>query len=155
MNRFIYTVVCLSVMWHVTYVATTRINTQHPISNYTNPVCCVATACHQVHCIYRGHLGHFHRAISHFKWYKIVCMRYLACTFSHMKSINMFSMFFAIWSSHWFPVEIYCSLNIQLHCFHVYVCQCWPQNLVAICRNMGIYDVFMLCPPGKIYLGFV
>ena len=27
-----------------------------------------------------GHLGHFHRAISHLKWYKIVCMRYLACT---------------------------------------------------------------------------
>ena len=37
-------------------------------------------------------LGHFHRAISHLKWYKIVCMRYLACTFSQMKPINIFSM---------------------------------------------------------------
>ena len=39
-----------------------------------------------------GAFGHFHRAISHLKWYEIVCMRYLACTFSQMKSINMFSM---------------------------------------------------------------
>ena len=30
----------------------------------------------------------------------------------------------------------------------------WTQTLVAICRNMGILDVFMLRPPGKIYLGF-
>ena len=61
--------------------------------NYVNPVCCVATVCHQVRCMYWGHLGYFHRAISQLKWYKIVCMRYLACTFSQMKSINMFSMF--------------------------------------------------------------
>ena len=31
---------------------------------------------------------------------------------------------------------------------------CWPQTLAAICRNMGIWDVFMLRPPGKIYMGF-
>ena len=61
--------------------------------NYVNPVCCVATVCHQVRCMYWGHLGHFRTAISHLKWYEIVCMRYLACTFSQMKSINMFSMF--------------------------------------------------------------
>ena len=35
------------------------------------------------------------------------------------------------------------------------VCQCWPQTLATICRNMGIWDVFMLHPPQKIYLGFV
>ena len=40
----------------------------------------------------------YHRAISlKLKWYKIVCMRYLACTFSQMKSINMFSMFLLSW----------------------------------------------------------
>ena len=61
--------------------------------NYVNPVCCVATVCHQVRCMYWGHLGHFHRATSHLKWYKIVCMRYLTCTFSQMKSINMVAMF--------------------------------------------------------------
>ena len=38
--------------------------------------------------------------------------------------------------------------------FHVYVCQCWPQTLAAICRTMGIWDVFMLHPPGKTYVGF-
>ena len=61
--------------------------------NYVNPICCVATVCHQVRCMYWGHLGHFQRAISHLKWYNIVCMRYLACTFCQMKSIKMFSMF--------------------------------------------------------------
>ena len=61
--------------------------------NYVNPVCCVATVCHQVRCMYWGHFGHFQRAISHLKWHKIVYMRYLACTFSRMKCINMFSMF--------------------------------------------------------------
>ena len=29
-----------------------------------------------------------------------------------------------------------------------------PQTLVEICRTMGIWDVFMLCVPGKIYLRF-
>ena len=122
--------------------------------HYVNPVRCVATVCHQVRCMYWGHLGHFHRATSLLKWYEIVCMRYLACTFSQMKSINIFSMFFAIWISRTFPLEIYWGLNIEPHCFHVYVCQCWPQTLVAICRNMDIWDVFMLHPPGKMYLGF-
>ena len=62
-------------------------------ANYVNPICCIATVCHQVRCMYWGHLGYFHRAISHLKWYKIVCMRYLACIFCQMKSIDMFSMF--------------------------------------------------------------
>ena len=61
--------------------------------SYVNPVCCVSTVHHQVRCMYWGHLGHFHRAISHLNWYKMVCIRYLACTFSQMKSNNMFSMF--------------------------------------------------------------
>ena len=49
--------------------------------NNVNLICCVATVCHQVRCVYWGHLGHFHRTISHLKWYKIVCMTYLACIF--------------------------------------------------------------------------
>ena len=66
----------------------------HVIRNYVNPVFCVATVCHQVRCMCWGHLGHFHRAISHLKWYRIiVCMRYSACTFCQMKSINMFFIF--------------------------------------------------------------
>ena len=62
--------------------------------NYVNPVCCVAIVCHQVRLHGQGHLRHFHRAISYLKWHKIVRMRCLACTFSQMKSVNMFSMFF-------------------------------------------------------------
>ena len=61
--------------------------------NYVNPVCCVATVCHQVRCMYWGHWDYFHRAISHLKWRKIACMRYVACIFSRVKSIDMFSMF--------------------------------------------------------------
>ena len=64
-----------------------------PHPNYVDPECCVATVCHQVRFIYWEHLNHFHRTISHLKWHKIVCMRYLACTFSQMKSTDMFSMY--------------------------------------------------------------
>ena len=64
-----------------------------PHPNYVYPECCVATVCHQVRFMYWEHLGHFQRAISHLKWHKIVCMRYLACAFSQMKSTDMFSMY--------------------------------------------------------------
>ena len=111
--------------------------------NYVNPVCCVATVSHQIRCMNWGHLGHCHGAIYHLKWYKIVCMRYLTCTFSQMKSINMCSMYLQSWVSK-FPLEIYCSLNIEPHCLHFYACQCWPQTLAAICRTMGILD-FSCC----------
>ena len=124
------------------------------IWNYVNPVCCVATVCHQVRCMHWGHLGHFHRAISHLKSYKIVCMRYLACTFSHMKSIDKFSMFLQSGVSRHFLWR-FIAVWIEPHCVHVYVCQCRHQTLAAICRTMGIWDVFMLHLPGKIYLGFV
>ena len=66
---------------------------QVPHPNYVDPACCVATVCYQVRFMYWEHLGHFHRAISHLKWHKIVCMRYLVCTFSQMKSTDMFSMY--------------------------------------------------------------
>ena len=122
--------------------------------NYANPVCCVATVCHQVCCMYWGHLGHFHRAISDLKWYKIVCMRYLVCTFRQMKSINMFSMFLqsgvprhflwkfiAVWIYN-LTVFMFMYVNVDL------------KLLAAIRRYLGIWDVFMLRPPGKLYLGF-
>ena len=61
--------------------------------NYVNPAWCVATLCSQARCMYWEHLDHFHRVIYHLNWHKIVCMRYLACTFGQMKSINVFSMY--------------------------------------------------------------
>ena len=64
-----------------------------PHPNYVDPEYCVATVCHQVRFMYWEHLGHFQRAISHLKGHKIVCMRYLACAFSQMKSTDMFSMY--------------------------------------------------------------
>ena len=36
------------------------VNTLRPRDNYVNPVCCIAIVCHQVRCMYWGHLGHFH-----------------------------------------------------------------------------------------------
>ena len=47
-----------------------------PVTSYVNPVYFVSNVCRQVRCMYWGHLSHFHRAISHLKWYEIVCMRY-------------------------------------------------------------------------------
>ena len=38
--------------------------------NTLNSTCCVTTVCHQVRCMYWGHLGHFHWAMSHLNWYK-------------------------------------------------------------------------------------
>ena len=64
-----------------------------PHPNYVDPECCVSTVCHQVRFMYWEHLGHFQRAICHLKWHKIVCMRYLACTFNQMKSTDIFSMY--------------------------------------------------------------
>ena len=61
-----------------------------PHPNYVDPECCVANVYHQFRCMYWGHLGHFHRAVSHLKWYKIVCMIYFICIFSQMTSIDMF-----------------------------------------------------------------
>ena len=56
--------------------------------NYVNPVYCHVLCCHCLPpgslCVL-GVLAHFHRAISYLKWYKIVCMRWLACTFSQIK----------------------------------------------------------------------
>ena len=107
-------------------------NLQSP--NYANPVCCVATVCHQVRCMYWGHLGHLHRAISHLKGHKIVCMRYLACTFSQMKSIDMFSMFFTIWSSQTFPLEIYCGINGR--CEHSVSIMSYTSLFSCLCMSM-------------------
>ena len=94
--------------------------------------------CHQVRCMYWGHLGHFHRAISHLK-HNNNCTRYLGPV--HLVRWNHVFHVFAIRSSQAFPLEIYCSLNIEPHCLHVYVCQCWPERLEAICRNgyMGFF----------------
>ena len=118
--------------------------------NYVEPICCVANVCHQVHSTYWGHLGHFCRAISPLKWHEMVCMRYLACTFSQMKSCSPcicnlefpdISFGDLLWFEH------------RTSLFQVEVCPCWPQTLGAICRNMGIWNAFMLCPPGKYIWG--
>ena len=98
-----------------------------------------------------GSLSQSH--ISPLNRYEIVCEGDLACTFSQMKSMNIFSVYLQSGVPRHF-LWIYCDLNIELHCFHVYTCQCWPQTLSAVCRNMDICDVFTLCPLGKIYKGF-
>ena len=74
-------------------------------------------------------------------------MRDFACTFSQMKCINMFSLYLQSGVPRHFPWRLICGLNIEPHCFHVHVPvrQCWPRTLVMICRNMGIWDVLMLC----------
>ena len=40
------------------------------------------------------------------------------------------------------------------HCFYGCVYQQWPQTLAAMCRNMGIYDIFMTLSTRKSISGF-
>ena len=84
---------------------------------------------------------------SHLNWYKMVCVRDLVLTISQMKFLTCLPCVANL--GH---LKIYCTLNTEPHCFHVYVYQCSPQTLVAICWNMGICNVFMMCPPGKIWV---
>ena len=110
--------------------------------------CHIATVC----CMYiPGHLDLFHRATSPLNWFKMVYMGDWACTFIRIKFLNMF---FVIWNL-WFPLKIYCSFNIEPHCFYVCVYQRWPLTLMAICRNMGISDVFTQVAVRKIYADFI
>ena len=60
---------------------------------------------------------------------------------------------FAIGGSQVYHLKIYCGFDMEPRCFHVCVYQHWPQTPAATWRNMGFCDVFMLCPPGKIYPG--
>ena len=139
-----------------------------PHPNYVDPECYVATVCHHVRFMYWEHLGHFQRAISHLKWHKIVCMRYLACAFSQMKSTDMFSMylqsgvprhfiwwFIAGWTKN-FTVFMFCmsmlttnsSENMQKHgylgCFHAASA---TENISGVCgiRRHGTHT-FRLQP---------
>ena len=131
-------------------VSGTRPMLQTTLSNYVSPVCCVDTVCHQVRCMYWGHLGHFHRAISHSKWHKIVCMRYLACTFSQMKSINMFSMFFKSGVPRHFPwrfiavwiynltVFMFMYVNVDLKLWRQYA-ETWVIGVFSCSVRQGKY----------------
>ena len=84
-----------------------------PHPNYVDLECCVATVCHQVRFMYWEHLGHFYRDISHLKW-------------------NVF----AIWSPQTFHMVIYCGLNLELHCFHVY---CMSMLTTNSSDNLGCF----------------
>ena len=100
--------------------------------------------------MYWGHLGHFHRVISHLKWYEIVCMRYLACTFSQMKSINMFSMFLhsgvprhflwrsiAVWMYNC-TVFMFMYISVDLKLYRQYA-ETWVFGMFSYCVRQGKY----------------
>ena len=103
--------------------------------------------------MYWVHLGIFHGATSRLNWYKIVCVFDIACTLSRMKSMNTFCMCFQSEIPRHFLWRCIAVLIKNLTVFMlVYIP---TQHSRAICRNMGIYDVFTLCPPGKKYLRFI
>ena len=100
--------------------------------------------------MYWGHLGHFHRAISHLKWYKIVPIRYLACTFSQMKSINMFSTFLqygvhrhflwrfiTVWIYN-LKVFMFMYVNVDLKLYRQYA-ETWVFEMFSCCVHQGKY----------------
>ena len=102
--------------------------------------------------MYWGHLGHFHRAISHLKWYKSVCLRYLASTFSQMKSINTFSMFLqsgvprhflwkfiAVWIYN-LTVFMFMYANVDLKLQRQYA-ETWVFGMLSCCVRQGKYSL--------------
>ena len=104
--------------------------------NTLNPVCHVATVCHQVCCMYWGHLGLFHKAISPLKLYKMVCMGGLTCMFILIKFMSMFYM---------------CSKSGIHRLFHwIFIAV-----LAKIHRNMSICDIFMQVATRKKYPVFI
>ena len=94
------------------------------LPNYDNPICCVATVCHQVHCMYWGHLGHFHRATSHLKWLFVWDIKPV-----HLVPRHFLSRFIVVWAQNltvfmfmYVNIAPNSSGNMQKHgylgCFH-------------------------------------
>ena len=116
---------------------------------------CVITVCHQVRCTCWGHLGLFHRAIAHLKWYQMVWMGDLAGKFSAIKSTNMFSMHLQLGVPRYIIWRFIVVLTWNLTVFMFVYVNVDPLTLATTWRNMWLCDIFMLCPPGKIYLGVI
>ena len=82
-TKRIMSVICIPV-YLSTYMCHSR---RH---NFPNPVCCVATICHQFRCMYCGNLGQFLRAIYNSNQYIIFCIGDMACTSSQMKLFSLY-----------------------------------------------------------------
>ena len=108
------------------------------VLNYANPVYGVATICHQVRWLRWGHPSLFHIATSLLIWYKMFCVRDISYRLIWMEFINMFSVYAQSGTHSRFHLISYCDFNIQP--FSSDVCGDYrrPQNLVEMCRNMGI-----------------
>ena len=61
-----------------------------------------------------------------------------------IKSTNIFSMYLQSRVPRNFHWKDNYRFNIELHCFHLCVYQIRSQTLAAICRNIGIRDVFRI-----------
>ena len=70
----------------------------------------------------------------------------LAYKFSPIKCTDMFSMCLQSGNIQAISLKIYWVFNIGPHCFNICVYQRCPQIFGAICRNMGICDVFRAMP---------
>ena len=101
------------------------------------------------HCLPPGSL-HVHRAISHWKWYETVCMRYLASVFSKMKSINMFTMFLqsgvprhflwrfiVVWIYN-LTIFMFMYVNVDLKLQRQYA-ETWVFGMFSCCARQGNY----------------
>ena len=66
---------------------------QEEYFNYANPVYGVATICHQVRWLRRGHPSLFHIATSLLIWYEMFCLRDISYRLTWMEFINLFSMY--------------------------------------------------------------
>ena len=107
-----------------------------PIHNTPNPICDVATVCHQVCC--GGLLSLFHKGMSLLNWYKMVCMGGLSYAFIQTKPKNIFFMYL----QSWMPWHLHCKFILLLTKKPIYVCvyQKYSWTIAEICNNMGTYD---------------
>ena len=125
--------------------------------NTPNPAWCVATVCHQVSCMFWGHLGLFHRTTSHLNWNKMVCMWDSAYTCSRMRSTNMFSHVFAIRDSSEFPLIICCVFYRRtslFSCLSMFISMMTPNSSGSMQKH-GYLRHFYAVSTREIHPGFI
>ena len=102
----------------VPFMKDSAVNTLHPI-------CSVSTICHQVFCMYWGHLSLFYRGMSLLNWYKMVSIGDLPYLFIQIKSTNMSSMYLQSGlPCHIFFNNLLLFFNTEPYCLYFILCLC-------------------------------
>ena len=118
--------------------------------NTPNPICCVATMCHQVRSMHWESLlcsQVSFKLIKNGLHERFIIQIYLDKSYEHAFYVC------AIRDTQVRPVKSYCGFNTELHCSDFCGYQWCPQTLAAICRNMGICGSFGAAATWEKYQG--